>query len=220
MSEDERRQILAMIENGTITAEQGLELMKAIGDEAEAPALPEPGPQASSGAASEAAEPHRYAPEPEESPHIAHAAASAKKWRGWWWIPMGVGVAITVLASVMMYLSIQSSGYGFWFACSWFPFLLGVGVMALAWAARSARWLHVRIQQKPGEKPQRIAFSLPIPLRLTAWFLRTFRGRIQGLENTNLDEVVLGLETLSPDQPLHVEVDEGPDGERVEVYIG
>jgi hypothetical protein len=30
----------------------------------------------------------------------------------------------------------------------------------------------------------------------------------------------MGLEHLSPDQPLHVEVDEGPDGERVEVYSG
>ncbi|HNT25887.1 MAG TPA: hypothetical protein PKM21_16075 [Anaerolineales bacterium] len=214
MSEDERRQILAMIENGTITAEQGLELMKAIGDETEKDALPESATGQPAGAQGQA-----FAPQPEERPRQVDLP-SAKKWRRWWWVPMAIGVTITVLASVMMYLSIRSSGYGFWFACSWFPFLLGVVVMALAWTARTARWLHVRIQQKEGEKPQRIAFSLPIPLRLTAWFLRTFKGNIHGMENTNFDEVVLGLEHLSPDEPFHVEVDEGPDGERVEVYIG
>jgi hypothetical protein len=164
MSEDERRQILAMIENGTITAEQGLELMKAIGDEPETPALGAPEMEASGAESGPAA----YAPEPEESPrfseapHSAEAAASVKKWRSWWWIPMWVGVGITLLGSVMMYLSYRSGGFGFWFACAWFPFLLGVGVMALAWASRSARWLHVRIQQKPGEHPERIAFSMPI----------------------------------------------------------
>ncbi len=217
MSEDERRQILAMIENGTITAEQGLELMKAIGDETEKDALPDAVGREHAGSAGQPGQ--AFAPQPEDGPH-SFEAPNAKKWRAWWWIPMAIGVAITVLASVMMYLSIRSSGYGFWFACSWFPFLLGVVVMALAWTARTARWMHVRIQQKEGEKPQRIAFSLPIPLRLTAWFLRTFRGHIHGMENTNFDEVVLGLEHLSPDEPFHVEVDEGPDGERVEVYIG
>jgi hypothetical protein len=106
------------------------------------------------------------------------------------------------------------------FACTWLPFMLGVAVMALAYASRTARWLHVRVHQKPGEKPQNIAISLPIPLRLTAWFFRTFKGHIPHMENTGIDELIMALEATNPDTPFYVEVDEGANGERVEVYIG
>ena len=59
----------------------------------------------------------------------------------------------------------QSNGLGFWFACAWFPFLLGVGLLAFAWNSRTSPWIHIRIDQKTGKSPQRIAFSLPIPIR-------------------------------------------------------
>lgn len=143
-----------------------------------------------------------------------------RHWRSWWWIPVWVGVFITVLGALFMFLSFRSGGLGFWFACSWFPFLLGVTVLALAWASRNARWLHVRIHQKEGERPQNINISVPIPLRLSAWFIRTFGSRIPNLNHTGLDEVILALEKTSPDAPFYVQVNEGEDGEKVEVYIG
>jgi hypothetical protein len=119
-----------------------------------------------------------------------------------------------------MYTAYDKGGLGFWFACTWFPFLFGVLVLALAWATRNTPWLHIRVHQKPGESPQKIAISLPLPLRLSAWFLQMFRGRIPQMGNTNLDEIVLGLENITPDAPFYVEVDEGEDGERVQIYIG
>ena len=143
-----------------------------------------------------------------------------KKWRRFWWIPFWVGVGITVISALLMYAAWDKSGFGFWFACTWFPFALGVLVMALAYASRTARWLHVRVHQSPGEKPQNISISMPIPLRLTAWFFRTFKGRIPHMENTGIDELIMALETTNPDTPFYVEVNEGDDGEKVEVYIG
>ena len=68
---------------------------------------------------------------------------------------MWVGIAVTVVSGLLMYLAWQSGGYSFWFACTWFPFLLGVGVMAMAWSSRTARWLHVRIHQPSGEWPKK-----------------------------------------------------------------
>ena len=133
---------------------------------------------------------------------------------------MWVGVGITTISALFMYWAFSASGYGFWFACMWFPFLFGVLVMALAWSSRTSRWLHVRVHQKPGQKPERIAISLPIPLRLTAWFLRIFGHKIPNMGNTSLDEVIMALDATSPDAPFYVEVNEGDDGERVEVYIG
>lgn len=142
------------------------------------------------------------------------------KWRNLWWIPMGVGVGILIIGALLMYWAWSASGFGFWFACAWLPFLLGVAVVALAWSSRTARWLHLRVQQKPGEKPERITISLPLPLRLTAWFLRTFGDKIPHLGKTGLDEVILALEATSPETPFYLEVDEGANGEHVEIYIG
>ena len=165
-----------------------------------------------------------HAPEPE--PPLEEESASPKidpnmlKWKGFWWIPFWVGVGITVISVSLMYSAWFKGGFGFWFACTWFPFMLGVAVMALAYASRTARWLHVRVHQKPGERPQNIAISLPIPLRLTAWFFRTFKGRIPQMGNTGIDELIMALEKTNPDTPFYVEVDEGENGERVEVYIG
>ncbi len=158
---------------------------------------------------------------PEEPPlETPRSNPGMDRFRSWWWIPMWVGVFITVIGATFMFLSYRSGGLGFWFACSWFPFLLGVLVLALAWSSRTARWLHVRVHQKEGERPQNINISLPIPLHLTAWFVRTFGDRIPGINNTGLDEVILALAKTSPDTPFYVQVDEGENGEKVEVYIG
>jgi hypothetical protein len=144
-----------------------------------------------------------------------------KKWKRWWIIPFWVGAGITVIGGSVMYWSLSANGYGFWFACAWFPFLLGVALLALAWSSRTTPWLHVRVHQAPGEKPQKIAISFPIPIRLTAWGLRTFGHYIPHMEDTNLDEVILALKDVSEDEtPLFVDVNEGENGEHVQVFIG
>ena len=75
------------------------------------------------------------------------------------------------------------------------------------------------MRQKEGSSPRNIVISFPLPLRLAGWLLRTFRKRIPGLENTNIDEIILALEHISPENPFSIEVDEG-NGEHVEIYIG
>lgn len=67
---------------------------------------------------------------------------------------------------------------------------------------------------------ERIALSFPIPLGLTAWFLRTFGKWIPNLEQSGIDEIILALEDdNSPDGPVYIEVN-GGEGERVRIYIG
>jgi hypothetical protein len=160
------------------------------------------------------------APEPEPVSPVPPFDPGQAGWRGWWQWPMWIGVGVTVVAAILMYLAYQGSGFGFWFACMWFPFLFGVMLMALAWASRTARWIHIRIQQKPGERPERIAISLPIPLRFTAWFLRTFRPHLGEMNKVNPADMIMALKNVTPETPFYVKVDEGDDGEKVEVYIG
>jgi hypothetical protein len=130
------------------------------------------------------------------------------------------GVGVTILGGVLMFLAWQGGGFGFWFACAWLPFLFGVAVMALAWSTRSLPWLHLRVYQKEGQRPQRIAISLPLPLGVISWALRTFKHKIPETGNVNIEEMVMALKHVSPDTPFSVDVNEGENGERVQIYIG
>lgn len=144
-----------------------------------------------------------------------------EKWKRWWTLPLAIGSGVTAPAALLMLSAIQASGYGFWFVCLWVPFTVGVVVMALAWASRTSRWLHVRVHTGKSEWPRRIALSFPIPIRLTAWALRIFGSRVPHLRHTSLDELILALgDSATPAHPLYIDVNEGDGGERVQVFIG
>jgi hypothetical protein len=224
-NESERIQILEMIEKGVISAEEGIRLLNSLEGEPGSDEVAAIGTTVSDSAeGNSSAAPEVTVEEPAPGSKAPPAPSEfdneTRKWRRWWWIPLTVGIGITAISGLLMLLAYQSSGFGFWFACLWFPLLLGVVIISLAAASRTTRWLHVRVHQEPGEWPQTIAISLPIPIRFTAWLLRIFRPYIRGMDRTSIDEVILALEKTSPDQPFYVRVDEGESGERVEVYIG
>ena len=234
-----------MTTNGQISAEEGLQLLQALNGQVdflekplEAPteeedfqtALPLSETSDWPAAAQETAEIHPgildalppdEKPASQESLETNALPASARKWRRWWMIPLWIGVAITVSGGLLMYYALESNGIGLWFIFASVPFIIGVAIMALAWSSRSAPWLHLRIQGRSGESPERIAFSFPIPIRPTAWFLRTFGHKISRLEGTSLDEIILAVgNTTSPENPIYIQVDEGENGEKVEIFIG
>jgi len=226
----ERLHILEMIESGVITPAEGTRLLKALEDvyEPDASLAGDFETAPSSEQASSTASPPP-ATTAEEAVEAVHGTGLPKEefnarlagWRRWWMIPLWVGVGITIIGGSLMFWAFQSTGISFWFACAWLPFLLGLALIVLAYGSRTARWLHLRVHQKPGDWPQTIALSFPLPLHFTAWFLRTFRHYIPRLDRTGLDELILALEkTTSQENPFYVEVDEGEDGERVQIYIG
>jgi hypothetical protein len=235
---DERRQILEMIDSGTITPAEGARLLNALSDESQDPRSPsepaadpyliDPDPnvyQSDRTSRSEewtADEMHEEVSNEPEVLDTPFDPSNVEKWRRWWTIPLWIGVGITIIGGVLMYAAMQAAGASsFWFACAWLPFLLGIAILVIAWSSRSARWIHIRVRQKPGERPQNIALNFPLPIRLTAWVLRHFGHYIPKMEHTGLDEIILALEdNTSPDAPFYVEVDEGEDGEKVEIYIG
>jgi hypothetical protein len=69
--------------------------------------------------------------------------------------------------------------------------------------------------------PRNITLGFPLPLGLTSWFLRTFGHNIQGMKNTNVDDIIQILDaTGKSGEPFIVNVNDDEDGERVQVYIG
>ena len=198
-----RMRILQMIEDGQVSAADGLKLLDALG--------------ADDAAATPSVDDAATAPgQPAAGPDLDY-------WRRWWLVPMWAGIGVLLVGAVLMFAAYQAGGFGFWFGCAALPFAVGVLIMALAAGSRSARWLHVRVRtnQKANDWPHNIALSFPLPIRLTAWLLRLAGPFIPQLKDHGLDELILALaETTSSEAPLYVDVDEGEGGERVQVYIG
>jgi hypothetical protein len=214
MTDSERQQILKMIEDGKITAEEGLTLMQALGDEPEdenaleVPAgdeipsfITEPGGEAEG--------------EKKTDPEFDR---KVNRFRSLWTIPLWIGVAITVAGAYWMYASMQAAGFSFWFYCAWLPFLLGVLVVAVAFSSRTSRWIYVNVKQKPGETPQRIVIAFP--LSLVSWLMMFVKGKMPEHERGAMDEVMGAVfNSTKSTEPLMVDVEE-EDGEHVQVYIG
>jgi hypothetical protein len=208
---DERRKILEQIELGEISVEEGARRLEGLSS---GPAEPEPSASegtASAGTASEAATP---VIEPVESapdftpPAWANAARYAVLW---------LGVVLTAWGGSLLasaYTSEVPSGRLGW---GWVLFFLGVGGIATGWWLQKASWLYVRVRE-PGSRPINIA--LPVPFGLVAGLLRFLGPFIPQLQDTGADEVILAMrDELRAGNPMVVQVDEGEDGEQVEVYF-
>ena len=240
---DERIRVLEMIERGEISAVDGLRLLEELSDE-QAPDAAPISPQTPPGEKNVLKEGAVLSPvnhrrlqdagwQPESGPAAQDAAfveadraprdtlGEAEKWRRWQKLPLWGGLGLTLLTMGGLFAIFSSVGIGLLFLCAWIPFLLGLLLLGVGWFTRDAPWLHLRVQQKPGETPQRIAFSLPLPVRPLAWLVRNFGHLIPALQETSVDEILLALsETTSPENPIYIQVDEGEDGEKVEIFIG
>jgi hypothetical protein len=216
MTDSERQQILKMIQDGKITAAEGLTLMQALEETPveEQAALPEGDP---------AAEPVvTMAPvgeaDGEKEKREAFFARKVNRFRRLWVIPLSFGILVTVGGAYWMYSALEKAGMGFWFFCASLPLALGVLVTALAFSSRGSRWLYLNVKQKPGERPSRIVISFP--MNLVTWLLSVFGGAMPGKEREKAGMVMDAFQqSISSDEPILIEVDEA-DGEHVQVYIG
>jgi hypothetical protein len=192
--EEERLQILRMVEAGQIQAAEAAKLLAAI-DAAEEQETEETAPSA---------------PKPTPRP--------VERWARFWIYPlMAGGIALIVGALVMGLVYSLDAARG-WLVCGWLPMVLGTLVIVLAWWSRQARWLHLRISERGKRK---IAFSFPLPLGLAAWGLRIAQPFVPQLKETGVDDLIIALrDSATKDEPLFVDVQGDQDGERVELYIG
>ena len=206
MSSEEQRRILKMVEDGKISADEAMTLIRAL--EQDAP----------DDVQMEVIDAPPAAGAPVDAPEFEEVKARARRFA---MIPLWIGVGVTVLFAGLMYSALQSSGFGFWFYCLTFPFLLGVFLIAISAGGMSSRWLFVDVHQKPGERPERITLGFPAPLGLVSWFMRNFGHHIHGMDRAKADSIAEMIQaTASSKSPLIVNAQDDEDGERVMVYIG
>lgn len=206
---EEQLQILKMLEDGQIGAEEAAALLAALRPEA----AEEP-PQDESGEGEG----------PDRAEAVVGEAAPAPEWEGpparwsrFWIYPALVGGGLLILGAVVLGVCYAASARPGWRVCGWLPMILGLLVALLAWWSRNARWLHLRVKEK-GER--NIAFSFPLPLTLTAWVVRIIRPHVPQLKETGVDEMILALRDTKQDEPFFLDVQDDEDGEHVQIYIG
>jgi hypothetical protein len=211
MSDDEREQVLKMVADGKITPEEALKLMQALDDQPEEETVelippPEPPPsQEQTGP--------KQQPDPEFTKKL-------NRFRRLWLIPLSIGLVLTVLGAWWMYSAMLNSGFGFWFLCAWFPFLLGVVIVTIGAISKTSRWIYVNVEQKPGERPHRIVVAFPIPSPLLRWGVRNFGHNIPPEHRAQAEVAMKAIfEEDAFTEPLFVDVHDD-DGEHVQVYIG
>lgn len=215
--------ILNQVKAGELSAEEGAARLKQLEEQSETGAgtVEEPAAASHAGAANAGSGNDAAS----EQPRVVAAEESAaderlKRWQRWWLYPFWAGLGIFMLGATLMAWSSTNERL-FWMACAWLPLLVGLLVLVLAAWSRTARWVHVRVNDpgKDGEKPTRVAISMPIPVTLTGWGLRVFGPMIPQFKEKNLDKIGPVLEALRDNHdPLTVEVDD-KDGEKVQVYI-
>ena len=208
MNPEEQKQILKMVEDGKINAEEALKLIRAV----ESSSLVGDGSSESRSGVD--TEPSFGTPASSEFDLIALKA------RRLWQILLWIGVTITVISAYWLYTFVRASNYGFWFYFAFLPLFFGMLMLSLFTGSVRAHWLYVNVEQPGDQWPRNITFGFPLPFGLANWFLRNFGHLIEGLDRTKVEGIMKFLsEGFSTSEPLIVNVDEASGGERVRVYI-
>jgi len=206
MSSEERKIILQMVADGKISAEEAATLMRTLDESAEEEIQVF---ETESGSWSEKP----------DAPEFENVRRRAMRFAA---IPLWAGVIFTILSAWGMFSIQQHAGLNFWFFCLTLPLLFGILLLSLGAGGRASRWIYVNVDRSyENEWPRYITLVLPLPLGLVSWFLKNFGRYFEGLKKTTIDEVIMAISMAkSITEPLIINVDDGDNGERVQVFIG
>lgn len=212
MSSEERRKILQMVADGKVTAEEAATLMRALDEDQpveEQVEVIETRPTSKQ--------------ERSESPELNEVRRRASRFSN---AILWFGVIFTVFFAWAMFAVQQNAGLNFWFYCFSLPLFFGILLILLGVGSKTSKWLYVNVDRSESKKdkdgPRKISLAFPLPLGLASWFIKTFGHKIDGLKNTNVDDVIqaIALANSSMTDPLIIHVDDTDDGEKVQVFIG
>jgi hypothetical protein len=203
MTTDEKKlEILRKVENGTLTIEEGSNLIAMI-DKEEAKQV----------------EPEVLDPLPPMEPMDKHEASGC--WKAAWSMILVGGAILTAFSAYWMYQGYANHGFGWGFWLSWIPLLIGIALIIVGWALMESPWMHVRIQSKDQHKPATYVFSIPVPFNIARWVMHNFGHYMP--EKVKSDEVLEILNqaevSIKNGEPFSVQVDDDKDGSKVDIFI-
>lgn len=203
MTTDENKlEILRKVENGTLSVEEGADLIGII----------ENAEKSKAGA-------DMPKPVPTMEPIEKHEASGC--WKAAWSIFLLGGAVLTAFSAFWIYQGYRENGFGWGFWLSWIPLILGVLLMLFGWTLMESPWMHVRVSPEKGAKPAVFVFSMPVPIKLARWIMTTF-GDLMPVEvrEKGILEILDQMETaINQGEPFEVQVDDNKEGSKVDIFI-
>ena len=206
MTADESRlEILKRVEDGTLTPEEGSDLIGILDRGREA-----------------VMEPEVIAPIPSlEHEDVPDAPRVSGWWKALWSLILIGGAVLTGFSALWAYRGYERAGLGWGFWLSWIPFILGVLIMIFGWILMDSPWMHLKILTNDEGRTQKINIAIPVPLRLLSWGIRTFGKRMPAdLQEKGVEDMLVEIENaLKRGEPFQIEVDDKEDGDQVYITI-
>ena len=194
MTRDENKlQILKKVENGTLSIDEGADLLSILDREESGGDIPVQ-PQTSD------TEPEQMEALPEKVP---------ARWKALWGIPLWLGVIFLSASGFWLYSSYNRSqmGVGFWFAL--FFIFLSTAIVVFGWRLLAEHWMVVRIRSKEEGNAKTFLAWVPLPIHMALWVFKIF-GKIMPAEvqGKRIDEILTELNgSLSEGEILQVDLD-------------
>jgi hypothetical protein len=200
MMNNERLRVLELIESGQIGVEEGLRRLEKLAGTGtlETPHSPETSTLAG----------EQVQPSTEFSvPGFVRIA---------WQIVFGVGVAVVAGGGLLLARAYSQEG-ALGLTWGWVLFVLGLLVLVLGWWLQGAPWFTLRVREHDGPA---FSIALPLPLGLVPGLLRVAKPFVPQLQGMEVDQLILAMrDELRDGRSFVVNVDEGEDGDQIEMYF-
>jgi hypothetical protein len=204
-SEQSRFEILKRVEDGTLTAEEGSDLIGILDRGREA-----------------APEAEVLEPLPQITQEATGDVPSVSTWwKAPWSLVLVGGAVLTGFSALWAYRGYERAGLGWGFWLSWLPFIIGVFLMIFGWILLDSPWMHLKISTSGEGRQQKINIGLPVPIRLISWGMRTFGHHMPDeIREKGIDDLMTEIEaSLTRGEPFQIEVDDKEDGDKVYITI-
>ena len=158
MSNDENKlEILKKVENGTLSIEEGADLLTILDRAQEKQSAAENTVSVSSSNANPLPKTPFYVP---------------AFWKAIWGVFLWLGIAGMALSGLWLFSSYNKTGmgWGFWFAL--FFLLLSVVIVFLGWRLLDGHWMLLKVHSLDENK--KVFIYVPLPLQFAIWVFHTF----------------------------------------------
>jgi hypothetical protein len=192
-TEENKLSILKKVEDGTLTIEEGADLLAILerGQGTAAPQEPLTG---------EVIDPVKEDPIPDQVP---------AGWRAAWSFFIWLGVVFMGASGYWLWSSYARSGLGvgFWFALVFL--ILSSAIVFFGWRLVAGRWMAVRIVSRDEGKPSRHLFWAPLPLHLGIWVFKTFDKYMpEDVKEQQYDQMLVEMDkSLNKDEVFKIDID-------------
>jgi hypothetical protein len=201
-SDQSRYEILKSVEDGTLTAEEGSDLIGIL--ERGCDAAPE----------AEVLDPIP----PMNDAGVTDSPRVSGWWKALWSLILLGGALLTGFSALWSYRGYERAGLGWGFWLSWIPFILGVLLMVFGGILLDSPWMHLKVSTRETGKAQKFHIAIPVPLKLVSWGISRFGYHVPSDLRGGIEDVLREVEdVMKRGEPFQIEVDDKEDGDQVYV---